>query len=340
VLMSGLKIDENLVKWNELSELEWKSLLLGNGFSINVWHRFGYGTLFEVAQRDDIGNQLNAQSLALFDHVGSSNFEDVLRILYHAKLVDEQLGGPQEGAILALYEGVKNALASAVNFAHIPPSLAKVAEINVGFRSYKNIFTTNYDLIPYWAIMESDTWRFKDYFWGEGGCFDSSDTSVPADRTKLHYLHGAIHLVELPDGRTKKLTANGLNRLSELFDLNHPEQFPLFVTEGSSKWKLSRIKRNDYLRFCYEKLARSDNGLVIIGHSLRKDYDQHIIDAILESGSGKVAIGVWPHQDPEQVIALKSRLTVDLKEKELYFFDSETHPLGSHDLNVPDEDDA
>lgn len=339
--MPDLKIDENLVEWSELSELEWKNLLLGNGFSINVWHRFGYGTLFEVAQREDIGNRLNPQSLALFDHVGSFNFEDVLRILYHAKIVDEQLGCPQKNNILELYQGVKNALAAAVNFSHIPPSLAKVVKINECFRNYKNIFTTNYDLIPYWAIMESDTWRFKDYFWGGGGCFDSSDTSVPADRTKLHFLHGAIHLVELPDGRTKKLAANGLNRLSELFDLNHPEQFPLFVTEGSFRWKLSRIKRNDYLRFCYEKLARSDNGLVVIGHSLHKDYDQHIIDAILESGSGKVAISVWPHQDRVEIISLKSRLANDLKEKELYFFNSETHPLASHDLNVPDEaDDA
>lgn len=338
VSMPEIKIDENLVEWEELSKLEWKNLLLGNGFSINIWSRFGYGTLFEVAQKEDIDHQLTAQSLALFEHVGSANFEDVLRILYHAKLVDEQLGSPQDAEITALYEGAKNALGSAVNFAHIPPALANVAEINARLRSYKNVFTTNYDLIPYWAIMDSDTWRFKDYFWGEDGCFDSSNIAVPADRTKLHYLHGAIHLVELPNGRTKKLTANGLNRLSELFDLDHPEQFPLFITEGSSKWKLSRVKRNDYLRFCYEKLASSKNGLVIIGHSLHKDYDQHIIDAILQSDSSKVAIGVWPHQDGEEIIALKSRLTIDLKGKELYFFNSESHPLASADLNVRDED--
>jgi len=317
--MPDLKVDENLVEWDELSELEWKNILLGNGFSINVWHRFGYGTLFEVAQREDIGHQLNAQTLALFEHVGSANFEDVMRTLYYAKLVDEQLGSPQAADITALYESAKNSMGSAVNFAHIPPELANVREINAWLRNYKNVFTTNYDLIPYWAIMDSDTWRFKDYFWGEDGCFESSDTDVPADRTKLHYLHGAIHLVELPNGKTKKLTANGLNRLSELFDLDHPEQFPLFITEGSCKCKLSRIKRNDYLRFCYEKLARGKNGLVIIGHSLHRDYDQHIIDAILESDSIKVAIGVWPHQNGEEIVALKSRLTVDLKGKELFF---------------------
>ena len=111
----------------------------------------------------------------------------------------------------------------------------------------------------------------------------------------------------------------------------------MFISEGSSKWKLSRIKRNDYLRFCYEKLAKSRNGLVIIGHSLNKDYDQHIIDAILDSESDKVAVGVWPHQGDEDIVALKSRLAIDLKGKELYFFNSETHPLSSNDLNVVDE---
>lgn len=336
--MPELKIDEKLVGWDEISESEWKNLLLGNGFSINIWSRFGYGTLFEVARREDIDHQLNEQTLALFEHVGSTNFEDVLRILYHAKLVDEQFGSPQDAEITALYENAKKALGSAINFAHIPPAIANVTKINARLRDYKNVFTTNYDLISYWAIMDSDTWRFKDYFWGEGGCFDSSDIDVPANRTKLHYLHGAIHLVELPNGKTKKLTANGLNRLSELFDLNHPEQFPLFITEGSSKWKLLRIKRNDYLRFCYEKLARSEDGVVIIGHSLHEDYDQHIIDALLQSDSSKVAIGVWPHQDGEDIVALKSRLIVELKGKELYFFNSESHPLSSTDLNVRGED--
>src|SRR5690606_40988210 len=63
VTMPEIKIDKNLVEWEELSELEWKNLLLGNGFSINIWSRFGYRTLFEVAQREDIDHQLTAQSL-------------------------------------------------------------------------------------------------------------------------------------------------------------------------------------------------------------------------------------------------------------------------------------
>ncbi|CED57374.1 putative uncharacterized protein [Aliivibrio wodanis] len=333
--MAELKIDGNIVEWKEITEHGWKNLLLGNGFSINIWEKFGYGTLFELAQRAEVDESLEAEGLALFEHLNSSNFEDVLRILYHAKIVDEQLGSPQEAEIKRLYENTKNALGSAVNYAHIPPDEANIIEINEQLRPYKNVFSTNYDLIPYWAVMATDTWRFKDYFWGENTCFDVANTDVMADRTKIHYLHGAIHLVELTDGRTKKLTANGLQRLTDLFDLNHPERFPLFISEGSSEWKLSRIKRNDYLRFCYEKLCKVSGGLVVIGHSLHKDYDQHIIDAIKESGISRIAISVWPLMEVEEIVSLKSRLSQDLKGKELYFFDSQSHPLGSLDLNVP-----
>lgn len=171
-------------------------------------------------------------------------------------------------------------------------------------------------------------------FWGEDHTFDLSDTSVPADRCTIHYLHGAIHLVEKTNGKTKKLTANGIDSLSDLFDLAHPDQFPLFISEGSSEWKLSRIKRNDYLRFCFEKLCKANGNLVVIGHSLHKDYDQHIINAIAQSKIERISISVWPHQDQAAIIEFKSRLHQDISGKELYFFNSETHPLSMPELRV------
>lgn len=332
--MPELQIDHHLLTWQELEGHEWKSLLLGNGFSINIWNRFGYNSLYEVAQGENTDTQLNQASIALFNHLRSSNFEDVLRILYHAALVDQQLGNPQQAQIRELYENTKNSLAAAVNYAHVPPEFHSIPSINQSLRSFNNVFTTNYDLIPYWSIMREDVWRFKDMFWSDDNTFDISNTAVPADRCTIHYLHGAVHLVEKTNGRTKKLTANGIERLSDLFDLAHPEQFPLFISEGHSEWKLSRIKRNDYLRFSYEKLCKSSGNLVVIGHSLHKDYDQHIIDAIKQSQIERVSISIWPHQEQAAIIEFKSRLHQELKGKELYFFSSETHPLGKPELRV------
>jgi len=327
-------IDEHLIDWEEISDIGWKSLLIGNGFSINVWEKFGYRTLFELAQSYDVNCQLNAESRDLFDHLGSANFEDVLRMLFHAKLVDEQLGSPQNGEISSLYTNTKSSLGSAVNFAHVPHGRANVALINAELRQFTDVFSTNYDLLPYWSIMHDEIWRFRDYFWGANGTFDLTNTEAPADRTKLHYLHGAIHLVELANGKTQKLTCNEDGNLLELFDLDNDDKFPLFITEGSWKRKLSRIKRNDYLRFCFENFSRMSGGLLVLGHSLHKDYDQHIVDAMAASTLTRIAVGVWPQQDAEAIVAFKSRIAHDIRDKQLHFFNSQTHPLGAENLRV------
>ncbi len=195
------------------------------------------------------------------------------------------------------------------------------------------VFTTNYDLIPYWALMHQDTDRFRDYFWS-GGCFDISDTALYENKTAVHYLHGAIHLVERDDGITEKLTANNLSSLTELFDLAHPSKYPLFITEGTSEDKIIRIRRNDYLRFCYETLEESSGGIVVIGHSIHKDYDQHIIDAINASSNKRVAISVYPKLSCHDIVSLKARLIEAFDGKTLHFFDSSTHPLGANSLTV------
>lgn len=330
--MSKITFDEHLIEWSEIEEHQWNAALLGNGFSANIWSKFRYPSLYDVAKSSDVASPLKEKSINLFKKLDSTNFEEVLRILYHARLVDEQLGSPQIQQIEELYVEIKSSLASAVNYSHVPYEKTETAKINEAFRGFKNIFTTNYDLIPYWAIMY-DLWKFKDLFWSQGTCFDPKNTSVIGDSCVISFIHGAIHLVELPDGTTKKLAANNGNKLGNLFDLNHPEHFPLFISEGSSEKKLARIMKNDYLRFSFEKLRKMDGNIIVIGQSLHADYDQHLIDALAISNIKSIAISVWPHQAPEEIVHFKTRINRDLSMKDLYFFNSTTHPLGSSTLN-------
>lgn len=323
------QLNPHLIKWQELEPKGWQSLLLGNGFSINIWNRFAYNSLFNVAVSGDVEPVLDP---TLFEKLNTSNFEDVLRALYHARMVDEQLKSPQRKEIEAIYSRTKKSLAAAVNFAHVPHGITALPSINNAFRCFSRIYTTNYDLLPYWAIMHSEIWRFKDLFWGQNNTFDPKNTFVNAYKCALYYLHGAIHLVELPDGTSKKLVGNGLVTLTELFDLEHPEYFPLFISEGTSEGKLSRIKRNDYLRFAFEKLQTEEGNLVVLGHSLNKDYDQHLTDALCRSDLLSIAVGVWPHQPEEQILVFKSHILAELAGKQVYFFDSTTHPLGAPQL--------
>jgi hypothetical protein len=71
--MMSSSIDGSLASWDEISDAaEWQGLLLGNGLSINVWPRFGYGSLFDHAQ----DGSLTATDRVLFQ--SRSNFELVL----------------------------------------------------------------------------------------------------------------------------------------------------------------------------------------------------------------------------------------------------------------------
>ncbi|EJN18690.1 DUF4917 family protein [Pseudomonas sp. GM80] len=331
--MRRLGVDSALLDWGEIAGDEWNGLLLGNGFSINIWSEFNYPSLFSVAQRVGLRPHLVRETLALFEHLRSSNFEDVLRVLYHSHLVDHQLGSPQVEQIEGLYSNTKNSLSAAVNFAHVPPDFRGLNRLNATLSEYRDIFTTNYDLIPYWAIMR-DSRDFRDFFWGGDNSFDLSDVHVRSDKTVIYYLHGAVHLVEKPDGTTKKLVGAGFERLSDLFDLDHPEQIPLMISEGSSSSKYIRIRRNDYLRFCYEELCCLEGNLVVLGHSLHRDYDQHIIDALKRSNIERIAVSVWPGMSEIDIITFKARISRELPDKDLYFFDSETHPLADPDSNV------
>ena len=324
-------IDSGLMPWADIGGSDWSSLLLGNGFSMNIWRRFEYASLYEAATDTAISPSLNAKCISLFKSLETLNFEDVLRVLYHARLVDELLSSTQIHEIDSLYSTTKNALAAAVNHFHVPYGFSGLSSINASLQSFRDIFTTNYDLIPYWAIMHNSS-KFKDLFWGSDNVFDSRDSQVSSGSCTIHYLHGAIHLVELPDGRTKKLRANGDSSLSQLFDVSHPNYFPLFIAEGASRNKLSRIMRNEYLRFCYDKLRSIEGNLVAIGHSFCTNYDQHIVDALRDGRLNAIAIGVWPHQDPSQICLFKSRLQAAIAAKAIYFFDSTTHPLGDKGL--------
>jgi quercetin dioxygenase-like cupin family protein len=43
---------------------------------------------------------------------------------------------------------------------------------------------------------------------------------------------------------------------------------------------LSAIIRNDYLSFAYERFSKHRGALVVFGHSLNPEFDQHLIDAM------------------------------------------------------------
>ena len=83
---------------------------------------------------------------------------------------------------------------------------------------YKSVFSTNYDLLTYWAMMiEGDPDDFRDFFWQVGGPFDPTDVDAWGSLTLVYFLHGAVHLRRTaPDGAYKQ-TAAGQNLLAQFW---------------------------------------------------------------------------------------------------------------------------
>ena len=155
--------------------------------------------------------------------------------------------------------------------------------------------------------------------------FDVSDTDLWDDKptTKVLLLHGALHLYKSQDGRTFKKLSGEDGNLLDLFDVQG-DAIPLFISEGTSRDKLSAIIRNDYLSFAYERFSKHRGSLVVFGHSLSPEFDQHLDRRFMRKwkrydqkrasfqripSRRVVAVSLRPTNDPHAVIETKSRLT-------------------------------
>lgn len=317
-----------IVDWDEIKRHQFEALLLGNGFSIGISDRFKYESLLDQIDSLEIPMYPMARDLFREDKVDTHNFEEVLRVIYHASLVNFY----NQDAIKQLYFNVQKSLIEAVNQSHVAYSDVPIEIVARELKKYRSIFTTNYDLIPYWSLMGVFSFRgFCDYFWSSGCEFDLSDTDVWDSKRPIYYLHGAVHLKTDPDGIVYKVTASEDCTLSDIISSNSMGNTPLFISEGKSAIKLRRIRENYYLSFCYDKLLNCNKNMIVYGHGLDKEYDEHILSAIKKSPMEKIAFSVFSCMGLEQKKAFASNIRAYFSNtnKDLYFFESATHPLST-----------
>ncbi|MBX3022773.1 MAG: DUF4917 family protein [Bdellovibrionales bacterium] len=334
------KMDEALADWSAIAGWGRWNLLLGNGFSQNISPKFGYGTLFEVACARSTNPCLNGDGRALFDELDSTHFEEVLQHLGSAARVAGTYGeNAFRTRLLAAQENVREALIGAIHAVHIEPQKLREKKCDLSVRKYLDscgeIFTTNYDLIPYWAIMaEKGGKGFADFFWGDGGQFAGIEAEVFGYTTPIYYLHGALHLFRDDTGSTTKLACDDSNLILDQVDAGiRAGKIPLVITEGSSAYKLRAINSSDYLSFAFRAFKSSNMRLAVFGHSLSNAFDGHLIKAMNEDNWERrtIAIGVHPTFVTD-IIAFKHGMKAMLPKTNLKFFDSTTHPLDRGNL--------
>jgi hypothetical protein len=329
VALETQPIDGSLARWEEVTAErdDWAALLLGNGLSRNVWDGFGYPLLFDKA------GDLTAPDRNLFEVLGTRNFERVLGELASAIRMAEALGQDSK-PYLNRYKSVQLALGRAVQAVHVKSSTIREGTLEtIGgvLQQQEYVFSTSYDLIVYWAMRAVNYQGLCDCFWCEKNSFDPANCDVPARRTPVYFLHGALHLVVMGSGVTRKLVSGNLETILDQFGrpLEGDEQVrPLLITEGSAQHKLQGIEGNGYLSHALDQLGKCDLPLVVFGSGLTEQ-DQHLVDALNRNPTRPIAVSIRKEGRGEKEIRdAKKKIRAGL-DAPLFFFDSSTHPLGS-----------
>jgi Domain of unknown function (DUF4917) len=301
-------------------------LLLGNGFSMAYEPGiFSYNALYDfIAKIDD---DLLAK---LFGIVKTKNFELIMQQLdTFAALLDafgseKELKAKVERASIKL----KKSLIDAVRALH-PEHVFTVPQqscdacatfLKQFLDSDGSIYTTNYDLLLYWVLMRSEAVKSVDGF---GRDRENPDEYVPEDDVEyselrwgkyqstqnVFYVHGALPLFDTGVEIIKEEYDNQNYLLENISQRMDDCEYPIFVTAGNGREKLTHIMHNRYLSNCYESLSEITGSLVTFGFNFGK-YDDHIINAInIAAKHGKksppklwsIYIGVYSEEDKHHI---------------------------------------
>lgn len=330
--------------WQKIfgKEYVWDNLLLGNGFSCNIWENYSYTSLLNFSKENMIEPILKESVLKIFKDLKTTNFEEVLKALLTTALVKESLGENTE-EVIQLYDNVRTNLFNTVHSTHIPFSKLEKKVIGKELTNFRKVFTTCYDLIPYWSVFNTISSKKQvDFFW-RNNIFDSRNVKIfhPTSVTAFYYLHGALHLQTNLASVVHKLfgASDNLPKIDSYKFTELNTVLPLFITEGTSDYKLSKIESNGYLNFYYKELSKIEGGLVVIGQGLDPTYDQHLVDAIISNEKlTYVALSIYSglHEDEKErlIKIFEARLLRKKPQLELFFFESDSHPLCSKDVKA------
>ena len=296
--------DTTIYNWNQLKHLGFDSLILGNGASIAIDSCFSYRSLYEIATNGSLSTEVQR----VFERYQTCDFEFVLKMLWRTHQVN-QLLGVCDPPVEAAYNTVRNALIETVHRVHVDYQLVEpyLPQIHQFMQEFENVFSLNYDLIVYWAMIygnkeKSGNW-YKDCFAGSDQTFidDVEWMRKPIQNhlnksTMVFYPHGNLVLATNVLGQELKLCARENSALLDniVQRWSATDSTPLFVSEGDSDQKLRSINRNAYLHTIYSSVLKGLHkpSICVYGWALGRQ-DEHLIKAIGATYPSKLAISVY-----------------------------------------------
>ncbi len=307
---------------------EIKHVLLGNGFSIafrpNI---FSYNSLFEECRKHKC---VSPEVLTLFKVFRTRDFEviikalnDTAKVLHAYKFKQKSLRSIKRDAAK-----MKTALVELISSKHPRYPLeindAQYAACSEFLKSFDRIYTLNYDLLLYWVIMKAI--KDEDVYYDDGFRHEEAADYVvwrPEDAGKqnVYYLHGALHLFDT-GSEIKKFTwsRTGVTLIEQIKSELEKDNFPLFVAEGTSEEKMTKINHSQYLGRNIRSFANISGSLFVFGHSLA-DSDDHYLSLIAKNKIEKLYVSLYgdgtkKSEQSNLVICNKADLLVNARLKD------------------------
>lgn len=314
-----------------------RHLLLGNGFSIacrpNI---FVYGKLFEQADF----SKLSPSAKMAFEALGTQDFEMVIKVLRDAKAILAAYDGVPSRLLKTIQEdadGLREVLVQTIAASH-PAQPGEIEEHEYAacrefLAAFDTIYTLNYDLLLYWAQMHTEDGTIPssdDGFRKPEDDYDAAYVTwepVNSHKQNTWFLHGALHLFDAGTEIQKYTWVNtGIRLIEQIRDALTRDYFPIFVAEGTSDEKLTRIRHNDYLAKAYRSFSEITGALFIYGHSLAEN-DEHYLKRIERGKISHLFVGIYGDPDSpsnKAIIARAKRMNVQRRRTVLnvQFFDA------------------
>ena len=281
-----------------------KHLLLGNGFSMSYDSDiFSYNALSKFLEGLD-----NEILQKLFEIIKTSNFEllmeqlenvaEIAKVFGAEKVVVDKIRQAAKTLKESLIEAIKELHPEHVFAVPVDKSKACARFLNEYLAKNGNVFTTNYDLLLYWVLMRNELDGAGDGFGREAeetaGWIKPEDREWSelrwgknSDSQSIFYVHGALHLFDTGIDVIKEEYTNEHVLLENVKARMERKEYPIFVTAGNGEEKLSHIRHNRYLAYCYDMLSTIEGSLVCFGFGFGP-YDEHIIGAINKAAKKRI----------------------------------------------------
>jgi hypothetical protein len=216
------------------------------------------------------------------------------------------------------------------------------------------IYTVNYDLLLYWTLLHDQIVQAAEanplaavvepaepLLYDDGFRAPEDEPDAPyvtwdaegaADNQNIHFLHGGLHLFDAGPVLQKKCWegAGGVPLIDQIRAALDESKFPLFVSEGDTNSKLTRIRHSGYLQRSLKSFAgvckSPSASLFIFGHALAAN-DEHVVRQIEKGKCRRLFVSLYgPAAEPNRAMIARSQRIADTRgEKhplEMEFFDA------------------